>query len=242
MFRELRWLFLLVCCVGVLQLSVQGGEFAGPSGAKFRYPDDWVAGTAVTLNDLPVNIQTYFRERNIDLNAMEVMLVDDALDDFVENVNLVVTPGEIRVSQRVVDERVLNLPKEYSKLGMQVGNISAGLIQAAGRSAIQIEQSLTIEGMPFRQRQVIVPGGGKTFILTFSGGIESFDREAPAMDLMLATLEVPAVRGGFDFGAIFSSGKNGAVIGGIVGGLSALGFGLARKSAGGKPKPTSKKS
>jgi hypothetical protein len=72
-----------------------------------------------------------------------------------------------------------------------------------------------------RQKQVMIPGGGKTFIVTCTASAETFDLYQPTFEGVLSNFQVPApVTRGFD-------GKQGeemafvwGVIAGVVGVLA----------------------
>lgn len=50
------------------------------------------------------------------------------------------------------------------------------------------------ETLPSRQRQVYIPGGGNTFIVTCTGEADRFDGYVPTFDSILASFKVPPPR------------------------------------------------
>lgn len=218
--------FMSVASLLALTLFVAGGpfaragEFQSEEGISFQYPEDWVAITQLNQGDLLPEILEYLRSNQFDLKSVHVLVLRVTTDEFAENVNLIIIPGQIVASQSVLDQRKANMPVELEKLGVKVSHLSGAIETIANRPALVLTSDVLMPFAeePLRQRQVLVPGGGKTFVITCTATQASDDKYASTFDEILRSLKLPApVASGFD-GLAYSIGI-GMIIGGLIGAL-----------------------
>lgn len=96
----------------------------------------------------------------------------------------------------------------------------------AGYSVGWAEAHASVAGVPLAQMQYYIPGEGGCAVATYSTSAAAEAADFPRFrELVRETGGVREAKGGFDWGAVGSSAKRGAMIGGIVGALAGL-FGL----------------
>jgi hypothetical protein len=213
--------------VGLIMLA--GGEFtcagdySDPSGFSLTVPDGWVVvnrGASMQPDQaLPPEFKDWMAKNNFDLNQVKVELVRQEAKVPLESVNVAVDQRQISINDRAVENLKDTLVKGYAEIGMTLKNLQSKIGKIGARDAIIMEYQTQMRGIPdlLRQKQVVIPGGGKTFTITCSAPDDSFDQHRPAFDQVLASFQAPPpLTAGFDWGS------NPGLVGGIVGGLAVL--------------------
>jgi hypothetical protein len=228
--RFLMRLMTVACVCAVAWVVTSGpfahaGEFKSDAGVSFHYPDGWVAITQLNLSELPQEVQEHVRSNQIDLSQLHVLVVRVTTGEFAENINLIIAPQQVPVTQTVFDQHKARIPGEYEKVGMSASNLSGAMVAIADHPAMVFtcDAEMPFGGEPLRQRQVLIPGGGKTFVFTCTATQSSYDKYSGTFDQILGSLKVPApVATGFDWSAVWSKGVLGAIVGGFIGLFVAL--------------------
>jgi hypothetical protein len=199
-----------------------GGTYADPSGFSFTYPDGWVPVTQAAVNQgLPPEVKNWMAKNKVDLNRVAMILIRDGRDEFLDNLNVVVEGQQIPVEDRTVKKLTGMLPQQYAAMGVQVEDFQGRVQKVGARDAVVLEYRARMPGEPdtLRQRQFMLPGGGKTYIVTCTSSVNSFEKYKPTFDGVLASFQAPApVAGGFDWMRVVLMG----VVGGVIGGLAWL--------------------
>lgn len=214
--------------------AARGGEYADPSGFSITYPDGWVVVNRAAMSGaqqaLPPEMRDWVAKNKLDLSKVAVMVVRNGQEDFLENLNVVVNNQQIPTDDNAVKQLTAAMPGQYAAMGAQVTNIQGRVQKVASRDAVVVEYDARLPGVetPLRQRQVALPGGGKTYIVTCTARADTFDKYQPTFDAVLASFKAPAPAG-FDWSRVFSTG----VIGGLIGLVVAVVLGVMKK----KPKP-----
>lgn len=228
---------LLVALAGAA--AAQAGDYSDPSGYSLRYPDGWQLINKQNLGNLdatvPQETRDWVAKNGASFNSVALIILRSGRADFSENVNLVVTDGEIPLTDGSVREVSRRL-----KEALKVTDLNARVGTAGTRAAIIADYSVALPGMaiPLRQRQVSIPGGGKTYLFTCTALPDTFDANSAAFDAITGSFNGPAATSpagggqGIVAGAL-KTGGIGAVIGGTVGGL----VWLIRKLTGGAAPP-----
>src|SRR5207302_512213 len=90
--------FIAVLVLVISHSLLAGGEFRDPSGYSFTYPDGWFAvakaGEAFAPEKLPLNTRDWLQRNNVQLDQIGMMLIRDTNEEFRENMNVVVRPGQ----------------------------------------------------------------------------------------------------------------------------------------------------
>lgn len=216
-----------------------GGTYSDPSGFSFTYPDGWIPVTRAAMGDIhqaiPQEMKAWISKSNVDLNRLTVVLVRDGRDEFLENLNVVVDGQQIPVDDEMVTKLTSTFAQKYRSMGVKVDNVRGHVQKVGSRDAVVVEFQLQMPGVSdtFQEKQVLFPGGGKTYIVTCTAKANSFGLYQPIFDNVLASFQVPAlVAQGFDWNQVVTMGLVGGVVGGLAGGLTWL----LRKFSG-KAKP-----
>jgi hypothetical protein len=225
--------------------AARAGEYTDPSGFSFTYPDDWVVVTRPTWEKgkegLPPEVKNMIAANKIDLNRVNVVCIRKGHDEFLENLNVVVDNQQIPVSDSSVKQLTDGLPQKYGAMGIKVDNVQGRIERVGSREAVVVEFNSRVPGIPFplRQRQILLPGGGKTYIVTCTARADAFDQYLPVFEKTLASVQVPEPTGkGFDLSQVGKTAVLGAIIGVVVGGLVAIikmfsGKGRAKRNSAG---------
>lgn len=232
--------------VGLLLLASSreaalAGSYSDPSGFSFNYPDGWVAVNKAALGDLrqvlPQEVKDWLAKNNANLDRVAMILLRQGQEEFLENLNVVVDGQQIPVNSDSVSKITSILPKQYASMGAQVSDIRVRQETLGTREVIVVDYSARLPTAPFplRQRQYMIPGGGKTFIVTCTARAETFDRYQATFNEIMTGFQAPApVSSGFDWGRVGQT----ALIGGLVGGAAAALAGVLQLFRKKKPAPT----
>jgi hypothetical protein len=200
-------------------------DYNDSTGFSFTYPDGWVAvtkpGKDIDEKTIPPEINNWLKKNNVDLNKLCVALIRDGKDEFLENLNVVVTDQEIPVNDASMKKLIDTLSEQYRGMGAIIDNLDGRIQKLGTNQAVVIDVQPRLPSVPFpiRQRQVFFPGGGKTYIVTCTASVHTFAEHSPTFDAVLASFKVPAPSTkGFDMNRILIM----AIVGGAVGGLIAL--------------------
>jgi hypothetical protein len=201
--------------------SVAGGEFRSPAGYSFAYPEGWyvLADPRDRLDKMPLppTIQAWFEKNHVDFSKVSAIAVRDGQGDFLENLNVVVSPGQMPVNDSTLKVLLEGIPKQVVSMGGKVEDLHGGVQKVGANEALAVEYRCTFPGteFPMRQRQFYIPGG-KTYIVTCTGGADTFTEYAPIFENILTSFTVPApIVQGFDWSKAILAGIIGSV-GGVL--------------------------
>lgn len=206
--------------------SANGGEYSDPAGYSFAYPDGWIAITkdrhGAVAESLPPEAKNWLKNNNIDLKQTSVILIRNAREEFLENMNVIVNRQELPVNERTKNELVDLMAKQLQSRGATVAKVDGGIQKVGSQDAIvlNLESELPFVRFPLRQQQVFFVGGGNTYVVTCTATRDTFATYSPIFDTILASFKLPAPTSrGFDW---TRSAITGAIIGAIGGGLVAV--------------------
>jgi hypothetical protein len=211
------------------------GEYRDPAGFSFTYPEGWLAvsePSKTLVNNAPPEIRSWLDKNRVSLSQVTMVLVRVAPEEFVESLNVVVTPQEIPIKQETIAKLLTTLTQQYGSLGATIKNLNARLQNVDANEVIVVDFDSRLPGVafPMHQRQVFFPGGGKTYIVTCTAKPETFPKYEPTFDTILASFTVPAPTAqGFDLKRIWGGARNGAIFGAVAGALAAAGVALFKK-------------
>lgn len=225
--------FLVMLCAR----SAFGGSYADPSGFSFTHPEGWVPITRMMMGDvnqaLPQELKDWVTRNSVDLNQIAVVVIRDGREDFLENLNVVVEKQQIPATEEAVKKLTGELPQQYKAVGVTIEDFRGRVQKIGSRDALVFDYQSRIPGVPFalRQRQVMIPGGGKTFIITCSAKADTFEQHQPTFETILASFQAPApVAMGFDWGRVGRSAAAWGIAGGVIGGILAVAKKFTNKS------------
>ena len=207
-------------------------KYVDPSGFSFDYEEGWAPVTRTVLQDInsiiPPEMKDWAAKSNINFNAVAVALIREGQDAFLENINVIVQDQQIPVDNATAQKVAETIRQAYSGPMMKIEHMQERIETVAFRTAIVLEFDSQLPGVshPLHQKQILIPVGGKTYILTCTAMPSTFDRYEPEFNKVLASFQAPApITRGFNWSGLMSTSVVGGLIGGIVGGiLGALGF------------------
>jgi hypothetical protein len=183
--------------VALCARAAAGSEYRDPTGYSFTYPEGWFIASSrreVTGGKpLPQEIQTWLDKNRADLNKVSVFLIRHGPEDFHENLHVAVLPFQAPINDRALKDLLKTLPEKFSSIGAKLENLE-GRVQTTGNNeSLVVEYQITLAGAasPMHQRQLYIPGGGKTYVVTCSGKADTFATYAPTFDTILASFKTP---------------------------------------------------
>ena len=184
--------------------QAEAGEFKSEAGISFQYPDDWTAFTELDREKLNPVAQAYLKENPIDLRLIQVMVIRLNDSEFQENFNVVMTPHEVLVSASSIEKILRQIVSQTASEGAQISEQSGELIDVAGRRAISLTHKIKLpfDDSLLQQRQVLIPGGGQTFNITFTALPATFNKYSGTFEAVLQSLTLPPQQSGFNWEAI----------------------------------------
>lgn len=214
----------------VASTAATAGEHADPAGFSFKYPDTWFAITSVNRDSLPPELKNWVARNRVDLTRVKVTVLRRANEEFLENLNVVVDTQQMPINNASLQKLLEIIPQQFRSVGVTIEDMQGRLGQFGANQAIILEYRSRLPGVPIplKQRQVMLAGGGKTFIVTCTAKQDTFDQHVGTFDSILASFNVPApIAQGVNLNPIL----RGALVGGIVGGLAAILAYFRRKKA-----------
>jgi hypothetical protein len=214
-----------------------GGEtayadnYADPSGFSFDYPAGWTPITRAFSENatriMPETMRTWLANNKVDLSRIAVVLVRNGGDDFLENMNVIVDSQQIPVNEQTMKMAIEQVQQRCATTNMMIENIQGHVQKVGQHDAVVLDSQVRFPGVPqlLRQRQVMLPGGGKTFFVTCTSKAESYNTYQPTFEQILTSFQVPppvaqptGISGqSFDWKQVLIMGLVGGVIGGLFG-------------------------
>jgi hypothetical protein len=182
---------------------------------------------------LPQELRDWIAKNNVDLNRVAVMLIRNGREEFLENLNVVVEKQEMPVNANTARQLTDVLTKQYTGMGIKLENLQGRVEKVGSRDAVVVnfQSRPPAVAAPLRQRQVMIPGGGNTYIITCTARADTFDQYLPTFETILASFRAPPpVAKGFDWGRVVSGGVAGGIAGGVIGGLAGIILWFSRKA------------
>lgn len=183
---------------------VEAAEYKSEVGISFEFPDDWTAITELDREKLSPAVQAYLKENPIDLRRIQVTVIRLNDSDIQENFNVVMTPREVPVSASSIEKILSQIVSQMAIAGGQISEQSGELIDVAGRRAISLtyKTKLPFEAGLVQNRQIIIPGGGQTFCITFTALPATFNKYSGTFEAVLQSLTLPPQQSGFNWDVI----------------------------------------
>ena len=207
---------LSVTVILLIAAFAHAATFKSPDGYSFDHPDAW---TVMDKSDREA-AEKAAREKGLELpsdtaNKVSCLLANPTRgkSGFAANVDVLITKGAPTVSESALREVKDSYPDKMKKMNIQSSNVQGSIIKAAGYDAISITALNRIPGVaqPVKQWQIMIPAGGKTYIVTCTAAAREFAANEAAFKQVIDSLKVPAGMPGW---------LNGAIIGGVVGGIA----------------------
>lgn len=193
------------------------------AGFSFSYPDDWVLLSKLSLDQAPPMFREMVAMKKLDLSQIHVALFHNVPGRFMENLNVVIEPQQLQVNDTSLKQLTKIVSGQYAAVGGTVENLQSRIEKLGPTPAIVMDFDAKVPGMfgQIKQRQIALPSGGKTLIITCSSDAKTTADHAAMFEPILATLQADpsAPPKGFDFSRVLTMAIAGGVAGGVIGGL-----------------------
>lgn len=207
-------------------------HFSSPLGFSFDHPEGWVVATKETRQAIVEKSRSAFEKLgNVDFGNMAALLFDPCDDEFIENVNVVISPGRLPVNEESCRKLTQAISEQLRGSGVSVADQQMEIVTFGKRKAISNRWTMTglAPGVVVRQWQVMMPGRNQTYTVTASASVASFPRYEARFRSVFDSFRPDG--GGLGFWHSLPSIAQYAIIGGIGGGIAgAIGALLKRKA------------
>lgn len=212
-------IILIACAV-----QASAGTYSHPSGFSLTYPDGWIAVSRESLSEkhdeaLPPELKQWIDKNNIDLNRIAVYLTRQGEAQSPENVNVVIEPQQVPTSGNAATDYGNHLAKTIRDMGATVTGVHCRAEKIGDRDVLLADYNMQFHGVEpaFHQRQVLLPGGGKTFIITCTATTETYSRYQPVFDSVIASFTAPPPeQTGFNLESILNGAFGFSIVGGVI--------------------------
>jgi hypothetical protein len=191
---------LIDLAIAILALMNGGlasaGEYHDPSGFSFTYPDGWTVfrygDKANEFEGVPPEVARWIKKNNMDLRKIAVTLVRNGDPEFSENFNVAVMPEQLPFDDKTV-KSVAEMPKHMEVKGLTIEDQQTRIQKVGAHRAIVTEYRVKVAGVSqeMKQKQILIPSGGKTYWLTCSAKIETFAQYEETFDSIAGSLKLP---------------------------------------------------
>jgi hypothetical protein len=240
--RSIQWSILLELLLLAGAPSAFGERYVDPSGFSFDCPDGWVVLPGGAMQEIgravPRDMQDLIARRNIDLRELAVLMIKVVDDEPAATLNVIVLPKQMPIWDETEVEQARTIAELLAETEFKLEGFRAFREKLGSRDVIVVEYHRETPGVPGSQRHnhILFVGGGKSYIVTCSAPVESFEEYQPTFDAVLASFEVPPpIAPGFDWNDLFEKTVIGAVAGGAIG----VGWVVLRLSRRPRPAPES---
>ncbi|HEY2881367.1 MAG TPA: ATPase, T2SS/T4P/T4SS family [Pirellulales bacterium] len=178
------------------QPNMPGGDYPDPDGFSITYPEGWIAINKESAAKLPAGQKAWLATNKINFDAVRVVLVHAGGKDFLEYVTVGVKPKEVPISDADLPGFVQGIKDEYKKANIELENADYHIADVGGTKGYQLEYTVKAgaNATPLRIRLDVVPGGGKTYSLTFTSTQDQFGSMQSVFDQMLTSFHGPRPR------------------------------------------------
>jgi hypothetical protein len=214
-----------------LIVYAQTAKFTSLRGFSLNYPDGWVIATKEEQRQLAAQFQSVFEKLGaVDLDRMAVVVFNPQDDEFIESINVVVSPGRMPLDQNTEIELAHHLVTQFTEMGLAPSLLGTERITFGNHEAFSIRWELADPGGHgrLRQWQVAIPGRNQTYIVTCSAAASEYDRFAPLFSQTINSMEIEAGLGGLWHS--LPGWVTNAIIGALIGLLYGIISSLLKKS------------
>lgn len=216
----------------VLASPAFAANFTGERGFSLTYPDSWMIATKQVQDEISASVKAILEKiGNTDFAKISVLVFNPVDDDFIENVNLVITPGRIPLDDRGLDVALEALAAAWAAQGTSLRNVARGVDTFGNNEALSIEYDVELYGQSMHQWIVAIPGKDRTYIITSSALSSEFDEYAETFRNIVYSVELDTGFWGIWLG--LPQWLRYALIGGAIGlGISLVRSVFRRKKSG----------
>ena len=157
--------------------AVMAGHYSSIRGFSLDYPDGWVAATKEETSEMAKEVKVVFEKiKNINNDRIAVVIFDPKNDDFIEGINIIVSPGKMPLNDKLRREFTQMFSKQMEAMGLEVKKTNSKIDKIGGKKCLSLRWTMASQAIGFDiiQWQVAFPGKNSTYILTASATSASF--------------------------------------------------------------------
>jgi hypothetical protein len=176
----------------MLPLVSQGSEYQSPKGFHLEYPNDWVIATKEqqrTVGDAAGKLVG-----SIDFNRIDAIIYNPQSDP-IQNVNVIVVPESMPSGNDGVSEVESAMRQQFTSANISAQNLECGTTHVGSNDAISCAWTALIDSHEMRQRQFLIAGKVRSFIITCSAGAKTYTSVEPVFTQMLNSFAVASEPG-----------------------------------------------
>lgn len=172
---SLHLAFLVIIGAAAAGAGAGGDVIRSPQGYSVGLPPGWRPATPEELHAAVAGVGK-------DPRAIDMLLLHPVLDDFVENVTIVVTPGRLRIEGGLVSKYVDAYATSFKGSAFQYEPLDARVEELSGVRFISIRHRLRLgeEQPELRQWVAVIPGNESIYTLTCTAREADVETYEPA--------------------------------------------------------------
>ncbi|MCU0917830.1 MAG: hypothetical protein MUC88_25195 [Planctomycetes bacterium] len=172
------WLSVIVLLAVAANQSPRH-HFSSPQGFSFDYPAGWIVATEETRAAVMEEARPILEKLgNVDFRTVAAMVFDPCDDGFIENVNVIITPGRLPINEESRRKLSQVTAQQLRNSGIGAADERTEIVTFDERRAISTHRTVTglVPGVTVRQWQIVLPGRNRTYTVTASATEATFPR------------------------------------------------------------------
>jgi hypothetical protein len=183
-----------LAAVLILALPARAQEYASPRGFTLRVPEGWIVAPndPNDANRARLAAEFPFLAR-VDPNRTSAFLFQPRTEGFAPQVGVDIIEAAVRANSENGKAALRETAKTFKRIGGAESNAAFELRRVADRSVVFIRHEVRYPGQEewLRQWQALVPGKGRTLVVTCTAEANDFPSVEPAFTRILDSLQVP---------------------------------------------------
>ena len=202
------------------------------AGYTLVLPKGWIRGTADDgYQKRPEVTERYGKFKNFPLGGAELFAFDYAGYEQIPNVNVRVQDDRFEANDRNRTDLEAKLRELLDGTGLRLVSMRSSIVDSSVGPSILVSARYKTGNKDLFQRQYVINGEGKSYILTFTGYAGDQDKTQPVFDAMFESFKLPgytppenadSIGPGLSSTAIAIACVAGVVLVGGLGGLTLL--------------------
>jgi hypothetical protein len=171
----------------VLPLAAQCSEYQSAKGFHLDYPSDWVVATKEqqgTVGDAAGKLVG-----SIDFDRIDVIIYNPQSDP-IQNINIIVAPESMPSGNEGVSEVESAMRQQLASANIAAESLECGTTHIGSNDAISCAWTALIDSHEMHQRQFLIAGKVRSFVITCSSGVGNYITAEPAFTQVLSSFVV----------------------------------------------------
>jgi len=198
--------------IGAQPVILSSTVFTSSKGFSLHYPSGWMVASKDQSQQAMQIVQPYLDKLGqVDMDHLAVMVFDPNSGDVMANLNVVVSPDTLDITDEHKDDLHSLVLKEGQVFGAEPSNIRISIESFADKKTMVARYDIVMNGNQLSQMLVIVPGRNQSYLVTCTSAQSDAIRYEPTFKAMIDSMTVDQGFSGIPKGVRF------AVIGALIG-------------------------